>query len=197
MKKIITILSVVMVLFLALSYAPEAVKAIGNIIRSGANVPDGSLKMRTSNATNTPVFLQTGIGTTSLTFASEEFSTLTAYVQVFASTTGTSGNTPTLFIERFASDNNVDFFAYLDDYGLDELDMFGSTTISVASSTIPVKWTPGVQGATSTAAINMRLIPAKYTRLSFYTATGTPMLTTFRDGMNLFVNAVGQSNSNK
>ena len=99
--------AIAIMVFGLFTYRTQLVGAIGAVLRSGADVPDGSLKMRTSESTTTPEFLQNGKGTTTLVFASENFSSLTMYVQTFASSTNVRSP---LQIRLQGSDNNIDFF---------------------------------------------------------------------------------------
>ncbi len=197
-NKLIGFLTALLV-FGVLTYHTEIVKAIGVMLRSGLNVPTGALTMQTSNSTTSPNFLQNGLGTTTLTFESEKFSALTLYLQVLASSTNA---TSPLNIQLQASDDNIQFFDYDPTIlnsnsfaqGLAMANVKGTTTIPVASTTIPYVYQPATRGATTTKALNVNILPARYTRVIFSISTTTPnsAATPYFDGINLWANAVGQ-----
>ena len=108
-NNLIILISVIAVSISVILYGGQAVNAIGAMLRSGADVPDGSLKMRTGESTSTPIFMQDGKATTTLTFASENFSAIKVDIQLFASSTNIRSP---LNIKLLASDNNIDFFDY-------------------------------------------------------------------------------------
>lgn len=192
-KKIVISLIFAVLFFVAISYRTQIVSAIGAVLRSGADVPDGALAMRTSSSTTTPNFLENGTGTTTLTFASDNFKSLTLYLQVMASSTNT--RTP-LKINVQASDDNIQFFDY--DPTILEPTYFqntnATTSIALASTTIAYSYQPYNRQSTTTKVVDMRLLPAKYTRLVFTVSSTTPNTATpvFREGMNLWANVVGQ-----
>ncbi len=193
-NKIIGIAVVLLLIVVTTSYfSPKDVKALGNTIRSGQNL---SL-MRTSAATTSPAYISTGkaTATSTLTFQSEEFDTLNCNLQLFASTTNNGLQTPKLQINRYASDDANDFFSYVDAPQTIISNASSTITFEVATTSTAVIIAPP-QGATTTLALNLKLIPARFTRLEFIVAT-TTQSTTFTNGMNVWANCVGQSNSNR
>ena len=195
-NKLIILASVIAISIAVLLYGGQAVNAIGAMLRSGADVPNGSLRMRTNATTASPEFLQNGIGTTTFTFASENFSSLVVNLQVFASST--NQHSPLSF-KLQSSDENTDFFDYDPTIlaGNFFLNRKGTTTIETASSTVPYTYQPIVNGATTTKSLNVNLIPARYTRIIFSIASSTNNSTAYRDGMNLWVNIIGQNSGVK
>ena len=194
-KKILVLLiGIIAVMTGLLFYDGRVVKAIGAMLRSGADVSMGSLRMRTSDSTTSPLFLQNGLGTTTLTFASDTFKSLTMYLQVFASS---SNRLSPLSIQFAASDDNIDFFNY-DPTLMDSVVLRGITATSsmpLASTTIPYTFQPATRGATSTKTVNVNILPARYTRVTFTVASGTPTIggaPYYKDGLNLWANFVGQ-----
>lgn len=191
-KTIISIIFAVL-FFVGINYHAQIVSAIGAVLRSGADVPNGSLAMRTSSSTTTPNFLENGTGTTTLTFASDNFKSLTLYMQVMASSTNV--RTP-LTINLQASDDNIQFFDY--DPTILEPTYFqntkATTSIAFASTTINYTYQPYNRQSTTTKVVDMRLLPAKYTRIVFTVSSTTPNTAdpVFREGMNLWANVVGQ-----
>lgn len=184
-RKIIGIVAVVLLLAPALTYRAEIAKAVGAFLRSGSDNP----QYQTSSSTTTPNALLTGTGTTTLTMSTGDFSSLTVSMQTLATTTAAPYSS-TLEIQPYASDNGIDFFAYdqtkkqTDEYSI------GTTSIPLASTTIPFTFIPSTIGATTTKVFNLDLIPSRFTRLVFsLRASTTPF--TVRDSMNLWVNVAG------
>ena len=190
--------AIAIMVFGLFTYRTQLVGAIGAVLRSGADVPDGSLKMRTSESTTTPEFLQNGKGTTTLVFASENFSSLTMYVQTFASSTNVRSP---LQIRLQGSDNNIDFFDY-DPTIIDPVffrNTNATTSIALASTSIPYSFQPYNRQGTTTKVVNMNLLPARYTKVIFTIASTTENTATtpYFDGMNLWVNMIGQNSGVK
>ena len=199
MKNKILILAGICVLFIGiLMYGEQSVRAIGAVLRSGADVPEGSLKMRTGDATSTPIFMQDGKATTTLTFASDNFSALKIDLQVFASSTNIRSP---LNISLKASDDNIDFFDYDPTVieGSQFINSQATSSIALASTTKLFFWQPAFRGVTSTKSVILPFIPAKYTRIIFTMSTTTSTATdsTYRDGMNLWANVTGQNSGVK
>lgn len=198
-KKFLSLLIGLIVLTGGIFYHTEIVKAIGAVLRSGADVPTGSSKMQTSSGTSSPILLQNGTGTTSITFASDNFKSLTMYLQTVASS---SNLRSPLNIELSASDDNIDFFTY-DPTILNSASFIntkGTSTIALASTTVAYSYQPLTTGATTTKTVNVNLLPARYTRVTFTIASSTPTIADapfFREGMTLYANMVGQIDSTR
>ncbi len=192
MKKYLVIIAVIAIL--GFNYHTEIAKAIGQFTRSGFDASS----MRTSNSTSTPVFLQTGLGTTTMTFSSGDVSAATLNLQVFASSSSNGVAQTNLLIERQACDTSVsntglDCFTY-DDTFFDYTRTYpASTTIALASSTVLLSYKPIIQGATTTKAIQLNILPARFTRLIFSLASSSPSAT-YKDGLNLYADVVTQIN---
>jgi len=190
-KKILGLLLGLMIIIGGLLYDGRMVEAIGAMLRSGGDVTTGSYKMQTTGTTTDPLFLQNGTGTTSLTFASDNFHSLTMYVQVFASST----NVRSPLNIRFAASDDDDVYFDYDPTIIDSdffVDSRGTSTIAFASTTKAYEWQPATRGATSTKVVNVNFLPARYTRVTFTVASSTPTGGSVRDGMNLWANFIGQ-----
>ena len=101
-----------------------------------------------------------------------------------------------------ASDNNIDFFDY-DPTIISDITLNGikaSSTISLASTTIPYSYQPNFKGATSTKAVDANIIPSRYTRVTFTVASSTPTISEspfYRDGLNLWANFIGKIDTDR
>ena len=193
-KKAIGLIVVFLLLIGAFLYRVEITHAIGAVLRSGANVSTGEFAMTTNASSSLPNFFQNGTGTTTLTFVSDNFTSLTMYLQVFASTTNVISP---LNIRLQASDDNTNFFDYDPTIleGSSFRNALGTTTIALASTTVAYSYQPSTRGATSTKVVNVNLLPARYTRVIFTVASSTPTVggaPFYRDGMSLWANMVGQ-----
>lgn len=188
-KKIISLFIGCLLLVIGVFYHGEIAKALGIILRSGADVSTGSLKMSTNIATSSPQFLQNGLGTTTLVIASDNLSSLTLYMYAVASSTNI--NSP-MNIRLQASDDNIDFF----DYDLSPLNpasfinVKATSTIDLASTTQVYFFQPS--RSTTTKAYDLKLLPARYTKVIFYLATSTDMNTAYKDGTKFWANLVGK-----
>lgn len=147
-----------------------------------------------SSGTTTPNYLNTGQGTTTTSaLATSGFGSLTIFINSFSSTTANSVNNPSINIERQASFNNVDWFTYDQMSVPSTPQMYNDTAVmALASTTIPLRWTPSTLGATTTKAVPVDIIPAPWTRFIFSIPTTTNMTTGFKDGINLHVTITGQ-----
>ena len=160
----------------AFTYKVELTKAVGAFFRSGAD----NAQYRTSDSTTTPTFLVSGVASSTLTFNTSDCASITTYVQLFASTTNTQS---WLQVERFASDDGINFYNY--DTALQDQTKRNIET-TLASSTQFLTWKPSILGATTTKAFKIELIPSRKTRLVFGIATSTNS-TTGRDRANIWV----------
>jgi len=176
--------------FVALNPSTRAY-ALGFLIRSGANVSTGSLALTNCpSGTTTPKWLQVGLATSTLTFATDSIgpADATLLLQVNASSTNTQSP---LNIHAQASDDAIDFF----DYDLTVKNLLNTTslaatsTITLASSTVDLQWMPSFH-STTTKAVSFQLMPARFTRLTFSLSTTTSPAT--QDSMNLCANVMLQ-----
>ena len=166
----------VMVLFfnvLLFTHKTELANAIGSRLRSGGDIPTGSLKMRTSDSTTTPEFIIAGLASSTLTFASENLSSVAMELQVFASSTATNSR---IQVELQASDNLIDFYPY-----------------QVASSPNFFIYNPP-KGATSPVFADLDILPARYTRAIIGISTTTVGTVANKDRANVWANLVGVIN---
>ena len=169
---------------------PTVVKAALTLItRSGRDASS----MRTSNSTSTPNFLNYGLGTTTLSFSSADLASVTVFMNVFASSTAVRES---MRMEVFASDDGIDYFPY--DWTVINPTAYyaASTTLNLASTTLPFNYVPSVTNSTTSKVWSLPLIPARFTRLVFSIASGTPGVGSggrANGSMDLWVNVSGQS----
>lgn len=182
---------IVMLILVSITINPNIAKAIGGLIRSGIDMPTsvGAYAMTTNSSTTTPNFMRNGTATTTLTFPSETFSSVQVQmlVKAYATTTGS----PKSYIEMRpqASDNGVDFFDYDLTVANPATQYSATTTIQLASTTIPYDYRPATVGATTTKQVSINLLPSRYTRLIFTVASSTAV--SVLDQMDLWVNVIG------
>lgn len=175
-----------MLLFvLVFSYQTQLVKAVGSFFRSGSD----NAQYQTSSSTTTPNALRTGTGTTTMTFNTSDFFSLTVFMQTMATTTAPPYSS-TLEIQPYASDNGIDFFVYDQTRLRTNEYLIATTSIPLASTTVPFTYRPANTAATTTKVFNLNLIPARFTRLVF-TLVGSTTPLTVRDSINLYVNVAG------
>lgn len=152
-------------------------------------------------ATTSPNYLTTGAGTTTVQVSTDRFESATVLLRYFASSTANGLNIPSLHIRRQAS-NNVgegdDWYDYDAEYTLTALtNTIGSSTPNMVASSTPtasvIEWRPAGGGATSTVALNLKLLPARFTRFIFSQGSTTDMNTAYRDGGNVYCEITGQA----
>lgn len=154
-------------------------------IRSGTN----QALMETSSSPLKPNYLSTGTGTTTLDFPSADLQSLTVYVQVNATSSSGAFNS-VLTLTPYASDDDVNFFPY--DNTVQATGALSATTsTALASTTIPITWLPSSIGATTTKAIKLQFVPAKYTKL-VYTLVASTTPFTQQQSISLWSNVSGQ-----
>ena len=187
MKNKIYLGGVIFLLLVGIVYVNrvQLVHALGFIFRSGVDVSS----MRTSSSTTSPNYLNFGLGTTTLNFQSDIFSSLTLYLQVVSSSTNTGG---TLNIEVQGSDDNVDFFTY-DPFQLNPAAIYvASSSLATASTSIQYTYQPANRGSTTTKAFILPYVPSRFTKIIFTEASTSPGIAASRaDGMTLWANVAG------
>ena len=191
MKKVIIASFLISLVVLIGVSKDNIVKAATQLLRSGATTPS----YQTSNATTSPNYLSYGFGTTTLTFSSSDLSSITIMENVFASTSAVKAS---LNMEVQGSDDNIDWFTQ-DPTTLNPITIttgasyVASSTIQLASSTLPYIYFPSVRNSTTTKMFRVPLVPARYTKLIFYVASTTWGRGT-SDAMDLWVNVTGITN---
>jgi len=177
------------VLFAGL-FSVQQAAALGFVFRSGIEVPSGgTYQMVFPVSTSTGLFMKNGTATTTLTFPSETFSSVTVFVRASFPTTNINSY---LSIEAQASDDGIDFFNYDNTRQNQSINpTVASTSVTLASTTMPFLYRPTLKGSTTTKAFNIELIPARYTRL-IYTLVSTSTVVALPDSATIWSNVAGQ-----
>lgn len=182
---------IVMLIMVSVTVGPQFANAIGGLIRSGLDMPRsvGQYTMVTNDSTTTPNVLKNGVGTTTLTFPTETFSSVNVQllVKAYATTTGTSKSY--INIQPQASDNGTDFYDYDLTVANPATVYSATTTINLASSTLNYTYLPATKGATTTKQFSINLLPSRYTRLVF--SVGSTTGVSILDSFDLWANVIG------
>lgn len=190
MRKIIISVIVGVLILVGVTNHASIAKALGFVFRSGQEQPTGTFAMKTSVSSTTETTLYSGLATTTLTMPTDIFDEVTVFEYANATTTHNSS----LYLEVQASDDNVDFFTYdmttIGPYQPAPTAIVASTTIALASTTMPFTFKPAIVNATTSKAFVIPLIPARFTRFIWTVASGTP---SFRaDGIQFWANVAGR-----
>lgn len=189
MKKLLALISLLVITVLIGTYSIQKVSALGFVFRSGIDVSTGQFAMQTNTATTTGTFIKNGTATTTFTFPSDTFSELSVFLLANFPTTNQNSY---LNMEVLGSDDGIDFFTYDNTRQNQAIDpTIPTTTIRLASSSMPFAWRPTIKGATTSKLFSIELIPSRFTRVVI-TLNSTSSLVALPDTATFWVNFAGQ-----